>query len=207
MLTPRVRLAIWIVVVLSVAASPVLWRLVAPWAGAAWQCLCLGGILALYATTPASAIRLPAHASRALILLGFFALPALAMGRITVPLSALTALLLLLDHVGIGDGAGAGPTRVHLSRAPGPTADWVSTVWLWNPALWPALAGSSAAAEPLPATLGSIPVLFAVMIPLWVLPRHTGSLPGGRRRVVMLLILGAVLVAVPVLIAMDPPPG
>lgn len=185
----RTRLALWAIAVASTMLSPVLYRLVAPWLGALWQCVCLAGIVALYATTPANAMRLPAHASRAIILLGTALIPGLCFGLVTVPLVLLPLLLLAFDHVRI---ARAAPKRVTLSRDPGPLADWFSTVLLWSPAMWEMLGGPEAASHPVRASISIVPALL-----IWLVAVQTSILtrerPWPRRR---LLVVGSVLVAV-----------
>lgn len=140
-MSPRIRLALWALAVTACGLSPVLFRLVAPWAGAAWQCVCLGAILALYATTPADAIKLPKWVSKFLIVGGMVALPALCYGRVTWALVITLLLVVVFDHLPVRPTKREAPKRglnvsTGWSWEPGVTADWITVVFLWSPASW-----------------------------------------------------------------------
>lgn len=140
-MSPRLRFGLWVAAVTGCALSPVLFRLVAPWAGAAWQCVCLGGILALYSTTPADAIKLPGWLSRAIIVGGMVLWPGLCYGRVTPVLLIPALVAVLFDHVPLTmTRKGAPKPGVHIgarwSWKPGVLADWATSVLLWSPTLW-----------------------------------------------------------------------
>ncbi|MEZ6235329.1 MAG: hypothetical protein R3B68_14165 [Phycisphaerales bacterium] len=151
-MSPRLRFGLWVAAVAGCGLSPVLFRLVAPWAGAAWQCLCLGGILALYATTPVDAIKLPAWLSRAIIVGGMVLWPWLCYGRVTPALLIPALVAALFDHVPLTmTRKGAPKPGVHIearwSWKPGVLADWATATMLWSPMMWFMLAGSRAQHE------------------------------------------------------------
>ncbi len=167
----RLRLSLWLVGVLGTLVSPILFRLVAPWVGAAWQCVCLGGMLALYATTPVNAIRLPAWVSKALIVGGMAAFPALCYGRVTWALVVASLVVASFDHVPLTftrpEGKG-----VHISARwsarPGVAADWLLTAVLWSPVMWVILSGDRGFALPewsIPASFYCLMFMFIFQMP------------------------------------------
>lgn len=140
-MSPRLRFGLWVAAVAGCALSPVLFRLIAPWAGAAWQCLCLGGILALYATTPADAIKLTRWESKLLIAGGMLAWPALCIGEVTTALVVTCLGVVILDHLPVSRwrrssvGTSRRPATIW-SWQPGVLGDWLSCVVLWSPLVW-----------------------------------------------------------------------
>lgn len=160
----RQRLGLWIASVAACGLSPVLFRLVAPWAGAAWQCVCLGAILALYATTPADAIKLPRWVSKAVIVGGMAAWPWLCTGRMTWALVAATIVVFVADHLLLTITWPTASMSVRWSKRPGVASDWLATILLWSPTTWLLLVGSRVFSEPEWALLASGYVLMMMLV-------------------------------------------
>jgi len=190
------RLTLWLLGVLGTLLSPILFRLVAPWLGAASQSLCLTWLAYLYATAPADAIRLPRWLSKVLIVAGMVAGSALAYGRLTWVTAIVTAVLLAFDFIHIEQqGAPArrrqARYRLRLSARPGPLAEWLSVVMLWSPAMWLFLAGTEAAE----GRLWSLPASLVGVLGLTVIQLCGSSTPRPwpRAKIISGLVLMAML--------------
>lgn len=137
--TPRQkRLAWWTLAVLAVALTPLLARsaLAHPVLLASiWLAAGLSALLALLATTPRNAIKLPSIASELIVLGGMIALHWTIFGKPGwTPLPALA--ILLVNHTALTAGTNTpphGPSRGHLVPA---FNLWPLAPMLWHPALW-----------------------------------------------------------------------
>lgn len=207
-MSPRTRLSLWLLAVLGTLFSPILFRVVAPWLGAAWQCVCLGGMLALYATTPANAIRLPAWISKALIVGGMAAFPALCYGRVTWALVVAPLVVFVFDHVPLTFSWPGGNKGVHItarwSWKPGVASDWLAAVQLWSPATWLFLAGMTDPAAPawaMTASFYGLMFMFLLQMPDRPRPGVKYRISG---RVGMVMVFMAINVLVVVGLARSP---
>ncbi len=124
------RLAAWATAVAGIAAGPFIARLDVAHAHAvagAWTAAHLTAIIALLATTPRAAIRLPAWLGEAVVLGGAPLLFRGATGAWT-PALVLAGALLIVGHVS---------PRAPFRRASGALGNpWRLAASLWHPALW-----------------------------------------------------------------------
>jgi hypothetical protein len=169
--SPRTRFTLWVAAVGGCTLSPILWHTIAPWAGAAWQCLCLGAIIALYATTPPDAIRLSRWASKAIILAGMVAWPVLCYRHVTWALVVATLVVAAFDHVPL-TFTRQEDKGIHISARwssrPGVAADWLMTPVMWSPVMWVILSGSRSFALPewsIPASFYCLMFMFVFQMP------------------------------------------
>lgn len=188
--------------------APVLFRLVAPWVGAAWQCVCLGGILALYATTPADAIRLPRWVSKVVIVGGMVAIPALCYGRMTWALVVAPLVVLVFDHLPLRLSRPEGKKRDHItarwSWRPGIASDWLAAIVLWSPTSWIILEGGPESSLPEWAIPASIYCLLFTSVLQLCGRAQAQARPRIPERVGMALVFWALGVAAVVGYAVSP---
>lgn len=138
------RLAWWVLAVLAAAATPLVVHsgiahglLI----GSIWLTAWLSALLALLASTPRNAIKLPSIASELIVLGGMVALHWGTLGHPGwTPVPAL--LILLVNHTALSANKTAPPSgwsRAHLVPA---FNLWPLAPMLWHPALWLTSKGS-----------------------------------------------------------------